>query len=186
MAFFTSRVPNRSSYSGSNQYVNEIVWVSDEFLKVAGKSRPTPEERFNAMLSFTAIVAGYSCVKYVVLKNFDATVVASEVRSLLADMMVNPVTLSQNEMERHLLQTNLNSKFQNASHYPGDAVASLLFTSRFKQFANGIQHADFLSFPGFARDYALLMIKAYTQEPLALMELDDIVFSFLFGIRAGH
>lgn len=188
--FSALSVANRSSkgpcYNGSNRYVRDIVCFSEEFLTAAGKTRPTPEERFNAILSLTAIILGYSCHKFVRLKDFDGGAIASEVRSLLGELLVNPELLSQNEVELDNLQRSLDLQLKKRSHYSGDVVANLLLRSRGEQFIYGSQDANIVDIPIRARDYALLTIKAYRQETVPLVHLSFLFNAFILAALTGY
>jgi hypothetical protein len=182
MGLFSSKRP---FYNGSDRYARDVVCFSDEFLTAAGKSSPRPEEQFNAILSLTVTILGYSLHKHVRLKDFDGVAIAVEIRGVLGQLSVNPEVLSQNEVELNNLLRHLELKLKKSSVYPGDLVAGILLQSRLEQFINGSRDADIVAFGGCACDYTLLTIKAYRQEPIARWQLGILFGDFLLGAM-GH
>jgi hypothetical protein len=185
MGFFSHIAQNVSplelGYRGANEYMHEMLSVSDSFLKQAGKSRPSAEETFNAILSFAAITCGYTCMDFAGSLQVDPVLLIKETRDLLRAVKVNPQKVAQNEVERHKLQEALEAKAGNSSHYSGDLAASILFASRSEQFVNGcvLAKTDSLRFPEMARDYALIMIRAYSQEYFSLLGLYMLVQTYI-------
>jgi hypothetical protein len=173
-------------YTGTDPYVREIVCFSEVFLTAAGKSRPTSEERFNAILSLTAVIFGYSCHESVHLKDFDIGAIAAEIRKLLGKLSVNPELIAQNEVELDNLQHSLDLKHKKCRTYSGDIVSNILMRSRFDQFVYGSQHANFSDIQCHARDYSPIMIRAYRQDQSTVWHLGVIFNSFILAVLAGH
>ena len=143
---------------------------------------PTPEQKFNALLSFEVILLGKSCMNFSGMELTPGILASTEqMMSTLVDLNVNPSEVSWNEVERHSIQSKLDEKFPRSHRYLGNLVASIILPSRVEHFLGGAQESDILTFPAFARDYILIMLKSYDQDTMSLFQLTSIVSSNLIA-----